>query len=126
MTIVRELHSVGILITGLFEKFFRGESSAAQDAPISFDSDEDGVPSACRVREVQADGRALSHESAVGHVTGSALYVDDVAARRDMLVLWPVTKSARTCACPVDRHVGRRTGAGRGVCDDRERRPRQE
>lgn len=97
------------LITGLFEKFFRGESSAAQDAPISFEADEEGAPSACRVREANADGRALSHESAVGHVTGSALYVDDVAARRDMLVLWPVTSPhARTRVLSIDTSAAER------------------
>ena len=34
--------------------------------------------------------RALSHESAVGHVTGRAMYVDDTAQRRPMLECWPV------------------------------------
>ncbi|WP_166984390.1 xanthine dehydrogenase molybdopterin binding subunit [Paramicrobacterium fandaimingii] len=30
------------------------------------------------------------HESAVGHVTGAALYTDDIAARGDALTAWPV------------------------------------
>ncbi|HEY3757064.1 MAG TPA: xanthine dehydrogenase molybdopterin binding subunit [Opitutaceae bacterium] len=34
--------------------------------------------------------RLLRHESAVGHVTGAARYVDDIARRRPMLELWPV------------------------------------
>ncbi len=34
--------------------------------------------------------RALQHESAAGHVTGHALYVDDTAQRRPMLDVWPV------------------------------------
>ena len=34
--------------------------------------------------------KALRHESAVGHVTGRALYADDTAQRRPMLDLWPV------------------------------------
>jgi len=76
------------LITGLFEKFFRGESSAAQDQPIAFE--RGAADASCQAKH--ADGsRALSHESAVAHVTGSALYVDDVARRRDMLEVWPVT-----------------------------------
>jgi xanthine dehydrogenase molybdopterin binding subunit len=32
----------------------------------------------------------LRHESAIGHVTGRALYVDDTAQRRAMLEVWPV------------------------------------
>jgi xanthine dehydrogenase molybdopterin-binding subunit B len=34
--------------------------------------------------------RALKHDSGVGHVTGSAMYVDDQAAHRPMLEIWPV------------------------------------
>ena len=34
--------------------------------------------------------RQLRHESAAGHVTGQALYVDDTAQRRRMLDVWPV------------------------------------
>jgi xanthine dehydrogenase molybdopterin binding subunit len=34
--------------------------------------------------------RSLRHESAIGHVTGRALYVDDTAQRRAMLEVWPV------------------------------------
>ena len=71
------------LVTSLLEKFFRGETSSAQDHPISFDRAK-----GCSV--TKDDSRALSHESAIGHVTGRALYVDDVARRRDMLEIWPV------------------------------------
>ncbi len=72
------------LVTSLFEKFFRGETSAAQDRPLRFEREG----ASC----VAADAsRSLSHESAVGHVTGGALYVDDTARRRDMLEIWPVT-----------------------------------
>lgn len=72
------------LIVSLFEKFWLGEESAAQDEPLGF------CPSSPS-RSDQADAsRALKHESAVGHVTGTALYVDDVASRRGMLELWPV------------------------------------
>lgn len=35
-------------------------------------------------------GVAEPHESAVGHVTGTALYTDDIAARGDALSAWPV------------------------------------
>jgi xanthine dehydrogenase molybdopterin binding subunit/xanthine dehydrogenase small subunit len=74
------------LVTSLFEKFFRGETSASQDVPIRFERD---AATSCHVDESDAS-RGLSHESAIGHVTGGALYVDDVARRRDMLEIWPV------------------------------------
>jgi xanthine dehydrogenase molybdopterin binding subunit/xanthine dehydrogenase small subunit len=70
------------LVVGLFEKFFAGDASAAQDAPIAFEESPE---------DARCDpSRALTHESAVSHVTGRALYVDDVARRRDMLEVWPV------------------------------------
>jgi xanthine dehydrogenase molybdopterin binding subunit/xanthine dehydrogenase small subunit len=71
------------LVVSLFEKFFRGEESEAQDSPMVFDCD-------ARM-EVTDASRDLSHESAALHVTGEAMYVDDVASRRGMLELWPVT-----------------------------------
>jgi xanthine dehydrogenase molybdopterin binding subunit/xanthine dehydrogenase small subunit len=77
------------LVTSLFEKFFRGETSASQDRPIAFERDAADL-AACPAKRDDAS-RALAHESARGHVTGSALYVDDVARRRDMLDVWPVT-----------------------------------
>ncbi len=62
------------LIVNLFEKFLDG----GPDNPPSFtDSAPDSSP-------------ALKHDSAVGHVTGRAEYVDDEAARRPMLEVWPV------------------------------------
>jgi xanthine dehydrogenase molybdopterin binding subunit/xanthine dehydrogenase small subunit len=76
------------LVTSLFEKFFRGESSASQDAPLRFERESGACAGAPKSADVS---RGLSHESAIGHVTGSALYVDDVARRRDMLEIWPVT-----------------------------------
>ena len=74
------------LIPSLFEKFFHGEESDAQDRVITFERTD--VKSCARPRD---DSRALDHESAIGHVTGGALYVDDVARRREMLEIWPVT-----------------------------------
>jgi xanthine dehydrogenase molybdopterin binding subunit/xanthine dehydrogenase small subunit len=70
------------LVPSLFEKFCRGERSEGQDEPIEFQSGTPW-PRAC-------DGRELHHESAPGHVSGKAQYVDDQAARRPMLDLWPV------------------------------------
>ncbi|HXQ80799.1 MAG TPA: xanthine dehydrogenase molybdopterin binding subunit [Opitutaceae bacterium] len=70
------------LIVSLWEKFVSGETSAAQDGAPDFEKGSDAVP---------ADAsRALRHESAVGHVTGRALYADDTAQRRPMLDVWPV------------------------------------
>jgi xanthine dehydrogenase molybdopterin binding subunit/xanthine dehydrogenase small subunit len=71
------------LIQSLFEKFFAGEKSGAQDAPITFDVGAPNAPA--------RPSLALLHESARGHVTGSALYTDDEAQRRPMLEMWPVT-----------------------------------
>jgi len=70
------------LVVSLWEKFARGEQSIAQDGPLDFERGE-------IFPEVDAS-RALHHESARGHVTGGALYVDDTAQRRPMLEAWPV------------------------------------
>jgi xanthine dehydrogenase molybdopterin binding subunit/xanthine dehydrogenase small subunit len=70
------------LIVSLFEKFVSGESSLAVDAKPSFSA---GTP-----WTAEDPSRRLRHESAAGHVTGSALYVDDTACRKRMLEAWPV------------------------------------
>ena len=70
------------LIVSLWEKFVSGEHSLAQDGALDFVA---GAP----VPPTDAS-RALRHDSAVGHVTGRALYVDDTAQRRSMLEVWPV------------------------------------
>jgi xanthine dehydrogenase large subunit len=70
------------LIVSLWEKFAGGEQSLAQDGALDFAM---GAP----VTPTDAS-RALRHDSAVGHVTGRALYVDDTAQRRPMLEVWPV------------------------------------
>ncbi len=72
------------LVTNLFEKFFRGETSNTQDGLLDFE------PTSKDHLATDDVTRALAHESAKGHVTGGALYVDDVARRRDMLDVWPV------------------------------------
>jgi xanthine dehydrogenase molybdopterin binding subunit/xanthine dehydrogenase small subunit len=75
------------LVVSLWEKFASAEQSIAMDGKLEF---QQGDASAV------ADGsRALHHESARGHVSGSALYVDDLAQRRPMLEAWPVCS---TCA----------------------------
>ena len=70
------------LIVSLWEKFVSGEHSLAQDGALDF-------AAGALVPPTDAS-RALRHDSAVGHVTGRALYVDDTALRRPMLEVWPV------------------------------------
>jgi len=70
------------LVVSLWQKFVSGEQSQAQDANLDFTADGRWT--------IDDHSRALSHESAVGHVTGRALYVDDTAQRRPMLDMWPV------------------------------------
>lgn len=70
------------LIVNLFEKFWLQEESAGQDEPLDFEVGS---------LYPEADhGRNLKHDSAVGHVTGTAIYVDDQARQRPMLEMWPV------------------------------------
>ena len=70
------------LIVSLWKKFASGERSIAQDEALGFDTQ---TPWA-----IEDQSKALRHESAIGHVTGRALYVDDVAQKRPMLDVWPV------------------------------------
>ncbi len=70
------------LVVSLWEKFVSGEQSQAQDADLGFAGDSRWP--------IEDASRNLGHESAVGHVTGRALYVDDTAQRRKMLDCWPV------------------------------------
>jgi xanthine dehydrogenase molybdopterin binding subunit/xanthine dehydrogenase small subunit len=66
------------LVVSLWGKFVRGEE----------DEERDFTPG--EVWPTADASRALNHESAVGHVTGRAEYVDDAAQRRPMLEMWPV------------------------------------
>jgi xanthine dehydrogenase molybdopterin binding subunit/xanthine dehydrogenase small subunit len=70
------------LIVSLWEKFAREEHSVVQDGDLDFEMGE-------KFPSTDAS-RALEHESGRGHVTGGALYVDDIAKRRPMLEAWPV------------------------------------
>ncbi len=70
------------LTASLFEKFFDGAQTLGQDLPLDFTVHD---------READADpSRALRHESATGHATGAARYVEDQVIARPMLELWPV------------------------------------
>jgi xanthine dehydrogenase iron-sulfur cluster and FAD-binding subunit A len=64
------------LIVSLWEKFVSGEHSLAQDGALDFAAGAPVLPTDA--------SRSLRHDSAVGHVTGRALYVDDTAQRRPM------------------------------------------
>lgn len=70
------------LIGSLWEKFVTDGKSKSNHAEGEFIASE--------LWPVETASRALAHESGVGHVTGRAEYVDDVAQGRPMLDLWPV------------------------------------
>ncbi len=85
------------LVASLFEKFFDGVETLGQDLPLEFTPTE--APAEPDVT------RALRHESALGHVTGAARYVEDQALSRPMLELWPV------CAPHAHARIVRRDAA---------------
>ena len=70
------------LVVSLWNKFVTGEQSDAQDGPLEFKRGARW--------ETPDESRCLPHESGAGHVTGGALYADDLAHRRVMLDVWPV------------------------------------
>jgi len=70
------------LVPALFEKFFEGARSEAIDLPLGF-------VRGTKTEEPEAS-KALRHESATGHVSGTAQYVFDEAQKRPMLEVWPV------------------------------------
>ena len=72
------------LLGSLLRKFLLDLESPPQDGALDFQVVEETL------RDDDAS-RALRHDSAWGHVTGTAQYVDDQAALRGgMLELWPV------------------------------------
>jgi Xanthine dehydrogenase, molybdopterin-binding subunit B len=70
------------VVVALWEKFVAGETSVVHDEAATF--------AAGAAWTAEDASKQLRHESAVGHVTGRAQYVDDVAQRRAMLEVWPV------------------------------------
>ncbi len=70
------------LVVSLWRKLAAGETREAQDGDLAFEHGADWP--------LDDGSRALRHESGVGHVTGRALYADDLAQRRPMLDVWPV------------------------------------
>jgi xanthine dehydrogenase molybdopterin binding subunit/xanthine dehydrogenase small subunit len=73
------------LVGSLLEKFVIGDFAPSVEGPLTFESDESFADS-----RKAAESFALHHESAIGHATGRARYVDDAARSRNCLVLWPV------------------------------------
>ena len=80
------------LITSLLERFFEeAKPQASADA-----AGLAGEAKACQAHAVPATREPSAakppppHESAHKHVTGEAMYTDDLAARRPMLEVWPV------------------------------------
>ena len=110
------------LIVSLFEKFWLRETSAGQDERLDFAA---STPLPERTDD-KGRSRALKHESAVGHVTGTAIYVDDQARRRPMLDMWPVTLEARARDDRAHRHDRGSRHARRRVHPDRRGRPGRE
>ena len=66
-----------VLIKELFRKFITGNHARV-------------LPPFGESRFTNHSENDMPHESAVGHVTGRALYVDDTALRRGALSVWPV------------------------------------
>ena len=66
-----------VLVRDLFRKFIAGESTRS-------------IPPFGESRFPSHTEKDMPHESAVGHVTGRALYVHDTARRRGALTVWPV------------------------------------
>jgi len=71
------------LVVSLWEKFASGESSEIHDGGPRYEHQGAWA--------VDDATRKLRHDSAAGHVTGRAMYVDDHAQRRPMLEVWPVS-----------------------------------
>ncbi|HYR58099.1 MAG TPA: molybdopterin cofactor-binding domain-containing protein, partial [Chthoniobacteraceae bacterium] len=87
------------LIVSLWEKFvdhervefLEGGAPATPEREASRSGVAGAPPSsAISPWPVESCSRALCHESGIGHVTGRAEFVDDVAQRRPMLEIWPV------------------------------------
>jgi xanthine dehydrogenase molybdopterin binding subunit/xanthine dehydrogenase small subunit len=71
------------LLRGLFAKGWRGDRSEPQDGPLVANIHIDN-------KRVSDPSRGLDHESGHLHANGGARYVDDIAARRNCLEMWPV------------------------------------
>ncbi len=92
------------LVVSLWERFLTGVTSEIHEGQPAY---QPMAP-----WPVDEATKHLRHESAVGHVTGRALYVDDTAQRRPMLEVWPVmapqarARIKRRDATAARRHPG--------------------
>ena len=93
------------VVVSLWERFLSGEASEASEPEPGF------VPGT--TWEEPAVSKGLRHESAVGHVTGRAQYVDDIAAQRPMLEIWLVTSPY--ARAKIGRRDATKARAVRGV-----------
>jgi xanthine dehydrogenase molybdopterin binding subunit/xanthine dehydrogenase small subunit len=90
------------LLSSLWTRFVDGVVDEAHDGDLSWRAVDDAAWPDDDVT------RALRHESAAGHVTGAARYVDDIAERRAVsggaaLHVWPVqAKEARGTLVALD------------------------
>ena len=75
------------LVTSLWDRFVNDVYDQAHDGDLDFVV-EDAWPAA--LASAEATTRALHHDSARSHVTGAARYVDDIAAGRGALAVWPL------------------------------------
>jgi len=75
------------MVVALWEKFVSGEAVSERSDGFEPGRFDDG----CVAASARPDwSRRLRHESAIGHVTGRAQYVDDIASHRRPLEIWPV------------------------------------
>ena len=94
------------LVGSLWEKFFD------LDGQEEFATDRRLLPPPPALPQTQA----LSHESAVGHVTGAARYVDDARPPQGLLETWPVcAPHARARILRRDAEAARRLPGVRAV-----------
>jgi xanthine dehydrogenase molybdopterin binding subunit/xanthine dehydrogenase small subunit len=70
------------LITSLLERFYSDTSINKQT--------RDGHTSSKLIASIPSKNRPLPHESAHKHVTGEAMYADDLSFGKKMLEVWPV------------------------------------
>ncbi len=82
------------IVASLFEKFFHEAHAETQR--------DDGNGDGSTFKTQNKPALAIPHESARHHVTGQAMYADDLACKRPMLEVWPVCSPharARVIGC---------------------------
>jgi xanthine dehydrogenase molybdopterin binding subunit/xanthine dehydrogenase small subunit len=96
------------LITSLFERFYFDTTASKQK--------NDGRASSKLIASASSKNRPLPHESGHKHVTGEAMYADDLSFGKSMLEVWPVcSPHARAKIVKRDATVARMTPGIRAV-----------